>query len=170
MIRLLVFLGNPGKREEKTRHSVGFMLEKHLFPNLSHTYKFHSAYAEKGNIKIIMPLTYMNLSGIAVKEAARFYKLKGEEILVIHDDMELPFGSLQIQNGGPIRGHNGLRSIEKELNSPSFLRLRIGIGRPIHNDVSLYVSSPFTKEEEESLPSIFEESKILLDNLIQSTL
>ena len=147
MIKLLVFLGNPGKEYEKTRHNAGFLACSHLFPYASFSLKFHSAYAEDGGYKILKPMTYMNLSGTAVSEAASFYRLKADEIAVVHDDLELDPAEIRIQKGGGLQGHNGLRSIKERIGSADFYRIRIGIGRPKHGDVRLYVTSPFTKDE-----------------------
>ncbi len=155
MIRLTAFLGNPGKEYRDTRHNAGFLLADYLYPSASWQLKFHSAYTESGGMRIIKPMTMMNLSGTALSEAASFYKLKAEEILVVHDDLELPFGTAKLQRGGGLQGHNGLRSIKERLGSGDFMRLRIGIGRPRHGDVRLYVTSPFTKEEKEMLPMLF---------------
>lgn len=155
MIKLLVFLGNPGKEYEKTRHNAGFLACSHLFPDARFSVKFHSSYAEERGYKILKPVTYMNLSGIAVSEAASFYKLKADEIAVIHDDLELDKSVIKLQKGGGLQGHNGLRSIKERIGSADFYRIRIGIGRPKNGDVRLYVTSPFTKEEMTDLENAF---------------
>lgn len=155
MIKLLVFLGNPGKEYKETRHNAGFLLADKLYPHASWKMKFHSAYHEEDGKKILKPMTMMNLSGTAVSEAASFYKLKPEEILIIHDDLELPLGVAKLQKGGGLQGHNGLRNIKERLGSDSFYRLRIGIGRPVHGNVRLYVTSPFKKDEFITINSLF---------------
>ena len=155
MIRLFVFLGNPGKEYKTTRHNAGFLFSDYLYPDASWQVKFHSAFTEAEGKKILKPMTMMNLSGTAVSEAASFYKLKAEEILIIHDDLELPMGKARLQKGGGLQGHNGLRNIKARLGSDQFYRLRIGIGRPKHGDVRLYVTSPFTKDETITLTSLF---------------
>ena len=156
MSKLLVFLGNPGKDYEKTRHNTGFLLSDTLYPSLSWQSKFHSMYAQCNQYRIIKPLTYMNLSGTAVSECASFFKIKADDILVIHDDLELPLGKARMQKGGGLQGHNGLRNIKERLGSDGFWRLRIGIGRPKNNDVRLFVTSPFGKEEAISLSLVFD--------------
>ena len=148
MIKLLVFLGNPGKEYENTRHNAGFIFQEEIFPSLSFRVKFHSAYAYIDNMHILKPMTYMNNSGTAVSECTTFFKIKSEEVMVIHDDLELECGKIKFQLGGGLKGHNGLKSIKERLGSDKFWHLRIGIGRPIHNDVRVYVTSPFTKAEE----------------------
>ena len=144
MIRMAVFLGNAGKEYEKTRHNAGFMLCSFLYPDAVFSVKFHSAWTKEGSLVIIKPLTLMNRSGTAVSEAASFYKLKAEEILVVHDDLELELGKAVLQ-----------RSIKERLGSDSFFRLRIGIGRPVHGDSARYVLSPFAKDEIIKLEQLF---------------
>ena len=157
MIKLIVFLGNPGKEYEKTRHNAGFLLASYLYPSLSWQGKFHSLYGSDGGVKILKPLTFMNLSGTAVSECATFFRIKSDEILVVHDDLELPLGKVKSQKGGGLQGHNGLRNIKDRVGSADFRRLRIGIGRPVHGDVKLYVTSPFSKDEAILLDQAFTE-------------
>ena len=155
MIRMLAFLGNPGKEYAKTRHNAGFMLCDYLYPGITYQMKYHSQFAKEGNLFLLRPMTFMNISGTAVSEAASFYKLKADEIMIVHDDLELPLGDARIQKGGGLQGHNGLRNIKERLGTDGFYRLRIGIGRPAHGDVRLYVTSPFSKDEEISLSQLF---------------
>lgn len=155
MIKAFVFLGNPGKDYTNTRHNAGFLLADYLYPYARWSSKFHSLYAEEGGKKILKPLTYMNLSGTAVSECTSFFKLKADEVLIAHDDLELPFGEIRLQKGGGLQGHNGLRSIKERLGTDQFYRLRIGIGRPKHGDVRLFVTSPFTKDEQITLSQMF---------------
>ena len=164
MIRLIVFLGNPGKEYRETRHNAGFLFADELYPAASWKMKFHSSFTEDGQRKVIKPMTMMNLSGTAVSEAASFYKLKADEILVVHDDLELPLGKAKLQKGGGLQGHNGLRSIKERIGSDSFYRLRIGIGRPQHGDVRLYVTSPFKKDEAIILSSLFSKLRGIIAN------
>ena len=113
MKRLIVFLGNPGKEYENTRHNAGFLLCNELFPTLSWQSKFHSMYSETSEYRILKPLTYMNLSGTAVSECTSFFKIKCDDILIVHDDLELPLGKAKMQKGGGLQGHNGLRNIKE---------------------------------------------------------
>jgi PTH1 family peptidyl-tRNA hydrolase len=163
MIKLFVFLGNPGKDYTKTRHNAGFLLADDMFPYTRWSSKFHSLYAEENGKKLLKPLTYMNLSGTAVSECATFFKIKPEEIIVIHDDLELPLGEVRIQKGGGLQGHNGLRNIKERIGSDQFYRLRIGIGRPKFGDVRLFVTSPFSKEEEIHLSQVFTVARRMLN-------
>ena len=165
MIRMLVFLGNPGKDYTATRHNAGFMLCDYLYPDASYQMKFHSQFMKAGNAYVLKPMTFMNLSGTAVSEAASFYHLSPEEILVIHDDLELPLGKAKLQKGGGLQGHNGLRSIKERIGSDAFYRLRIGIGRPQHGDVRLYVTSPFKKDEMITLSALFTKLHAVMNTL-----
>lgn len=155
MIKLIAFLGNPGKEYEKTRHNAGFLLSDDIYAKVNWQSKFHSFFLQDGERKILKPITYMNLSGTSVSEAATFFKIKSDEILVVHDDMDLPVGEARLQKGGGTKGHNGLKNIRDRIGSSDFWRLRIGIGKPAHNDTKLYVTSPFTKNELITLSSLF---------------
>jgi PTH1 family peptidyl-tRNA hydrolase len=104
----------------------------------------------------------MNESGKSVRAALDFYNLEPTEILVIHDDLELPYGTLRLQAGGGLQGHNGLKSIKQHAGSDQFLRLRIGIGRPKHGSVASYVLERFTAEEEVSLPLVLDLASTML--------
>ena len=155
MIKCAVFLGNPGKEYEKTRHNAGFLLSDYLYGGNNWQSKFHAFYLTDGDLRILKPLTYMNLSGTSVSECASFFKLRSDEILVVHDDLELPLGEARLQKGGGTKGHNGVKSIRDRLGKEDFMRLRIGIGKPVHGDTALYVTSPFTKDEMITLTSLF---------------
>lgn len=141
---LLVFLGNPGQQYEDTRHNVGWMVADALGEELDvpiQRLKFKALThlcAVGGKKALLMkPLTYMNLSGEAVGEAARFYKLKPEQVLVVCDDIDLPPGKLRLRAKGSAGGHNGLKSVEQHLGAQSYLRLRLGVGAKPHPDYDL---------------------------------
>lgn len=162
MIQLYVFLGNHGRQYEKTRHNVAWQLlaDMACTRNLSWRRGFRGSWSElsspAGKVWLLMPETYMNLSGTAVAEMAKFYKILPEDILVVHDDLELAFGFFGFKTGGGLGGHNGLRSMRDSLGTSDFQRLRIGIGRPAHSDISGYVLSDFSRDEQEKLAcSIF---------------
>lgn len=114
------------------------------------------------HIYFLKPETYMNLSGESIIEVANFYKLKPENILVIHDELELSPGFVSFKWSGGLGGHNGLRSTKAVLNTPDFWRIRFGIGRPDHPDIASYVLSKFTSEEQEILMNVFSQSNLLL--------
>jgi PTH1 family peptidyl-tRNA hydrolase len=158
MVKLIVFLGNPGKMYGKTRHNAGWLLADQTYPTIGWQQKFHAETATAGTLRLLKPQTYMNESGISVRACCDFFQIKPEEVLVVHDDLELPFGTIRLQEGGGLQGHNGLRSIKTHLGSDGFLRLRIGIGRPPRGDIATYVLTPFTKEEEPVFPLILEKA------------
>ena len=132
MIQLAAFLGNPGRGYARNRHNAGRMLAEALpfYPSLSWQKKFKGLYASQENSHFLQPETYMNLSGESVFAAAQFYKIKLEEIIVVHDELELPLGTISLKFSGGLGGHNGLRSMNKCFGGADFWRLRIGIGRP----------------------------------------
>ncbi len=162
MVKLMAFLGNPTREYSLTRHNVGFQLADHLYATLPWSKKFHARVASNGGIFLLKPETYMNESGRSVRAAMDFYNLDIEGLLVVHDDLELPFGTLRLQQGGGLGGHKGLRSIVQHLSDDAFLRLRIGIGRPTHGSVSSWVLSRFSPIEEAQLPQLFSLSEALL--------
>ncbi len=155
MVKLMAFLGNPTSRYSATRHNVGFRLAAHCYPSLSWSSKFHGKLASSGGIFLLKPETYMNESGQSVRAAMDYYNLQPDELLVVHDDLELPFATLRLQQGGGLGGHKGLRSIVQHLGGDGFLRLRIGIGRPARGSVSSWVLSRFDPDEEALLPDLF---------------
>jgi len=132
MLQLAVFLGNPGKKYKNNRHNAAWMLAEALSFNSSLDWqnKFKGLYAAMDGLHFLKPQTYMNLSGESVQAAASFFKIKLEEIIVIHDEIELPFGTLSLKFSGGMGGHNGLRSMKAVFGSADFWRLRIGVGRP----------------------------------------
>jgi PTH1 family peptidyl-tRNA hydrolase len=141
---LLVGLGNPGAKYESTRHNMGFLavdklaeLERFKFSKLR--FKAWTAAAELGGQKVLVmkPQTYMNLSGEAVGQAARFYKIPPEHVLVISDDISLPIGKVRIRSGGSAGGHNGLKSIIAHLGSDQFPRIKVGVGMPDNADYDI---------------------------------
>jgi PTH1 family peptidyl-tRNA hydrolase len=132
--RLIVGLGNPGSEYEDDRHNVGFwfidQLARRLAAPLAPQGKFLGRVARCGDVWLLQPMTYMNLSGQAVAALARFYRIAAEETLVVHDDLDLPPGSIRLKQGGGNGGHNGLKDIQARLATPDFWRLRLGIGHP----------------------------------------
>lgn len=132
--RLIVGLGNPGSEYEATRHNVGFwfvdQLAEQLKTSLSPQAKFFGKAARVGETWLLEPTTFMNRSGQAVAALANFYKIPANEILVIHDELDLPPGGIRLKQGGGNGGHNGLKDIQAKLGTPDFWRLRLGIGHP----------------------------------------
>ncbi len=158
-MRIIVGLGNPGIRYHMSRHNIGFQVVDRLaeISHLSiHTKRFKSVYG-KGRIdsqQVILakPITYMNRSGEAVKKATDFFQLGVEDLVVVHDDMDLPFGTLRFKRRGGDGGHQGVRSIIELTGENNFLRLKVGIGRPPHGmDPAEYVLEAFDKMERADL-------------------
>ena len=120
------------------------------------------------HIYFLKPLTYMNLSGDSIIEAANFYKIKPENILVVHDELELAPGFVSLKWSGGLGGHNGLRSTKAVLNTPDFYRIRFGIGRPDHKDIASYVLSSFTADEKIILSQVFAQSAVMFTKALLS--
>jgi PTH1 family peptidyl-tRNA hydrolase len=170
MIELVAFLGNHGREYAGNRHNAGRMLSARLpfASSLAWQAKFKGLYASldrsritqaapadaPSRIHFLMPETYMNLSGDSVQAAAAFFKIPPERILVVHDELELPLGTASFKFSGGLGGHNGLRSMVSRFGTPDFWRLRLGIGRPGHTDISLWVLSDFTAQEREILDPV----------------
>lgn len=170
-LRLWVGLGNPGHEYALTRHNVGFWWLDKLAEqkHLSFTYKakFHGDIASWPEQNwLLKPTTYMNKSGIAVHSLAHFYQVPPQQILVIHDDLDLPVGTVRLKKSGGHGGHNGLRNIIQQLGSQDFMRLRIGIGHPGEKtQVYNYVLHSPSLSERDAIDQGIEESFKVLDLL-----
>ncbi len=171
-IALLALLGNPGRDYVHTRHNIGFMLAGNHpgIRSLVWREKFHGDYAtllaDGRKIHVLKPATFMNRSGISVAAATTFFKLDPSGVLVVHDELELPFGTIGFRFGGGLGGHNGLRSIAERVGTRDFARLRIGIGRPRGGTVSGYVLSQFNTDEKALLERILDGASELLDEAL----
>lgn len=151
MIRLIVGLGNPGPEYEATRHNAGFWwvdaAARQLGVHLAFDRAYHGQVARAsgsdcphGPVWLLQPMTYMNLSGKAVSPLARFFKIEPEQVLVVHDELDLLPGQMKLKQGGSAAGHNGLKDIQAQLGSANFWRLRLGIGHPgVRAEVANYV-------------------------------
>lgn len=157
---IIVGLGNPGKEYANTPHNVGFMAVNEIAKNNNIEFKLskkHNAMIGEGIISgeksyLIKPLTYMNLSGNAVRSFVEYYNIDLENVLIIYDDMDLPLGTIRIRKSGSSGGHRGMKSIIENLGTTNLKRIRIGIGHPeTKNEVIDYVLHQLTKKEEESL-------------------
>ncbi|MEI0608119.1 aminoacyl-tRNA hydrolase [Brachyspira pulli] len=162
MTKLIIGLGNPGEEYKNNRHNVGFILIDKIAQELSLNFdnnKKKSLYA-RGKSKdieyiLLKPQTFMNLSGESAIYVSKFFNVKLEDIIVIYDDMDIPFGSFKIKKGGSSGGHNGIKSLIAHLQSDNFTRVRIGIGRPsAGKKVNDYVLSNFSKKEREELDTV----------------
>lgn len=168
---LFVFLGNPGPQYRQTRHNCGWMVCDRLTRVLPQPdnwqSKFHGLFAKRQDAVLLKPQTFMNESGISVQEACRFFNITAGDVVVVHDDIELPFGEVRLQMGGGLGGHNGLRSVRQHLGTDAFRRLRIGVGRPpAVIQVSDYVLGRFSPSEESSLDRIMDEAAGKLKGLM----
>jgi PTH1 family peptidyl-tRNA hydrolase len=185
LLQLVVFLGNPGAEYENSRHNVGWMLAEALpfFSALNWQKKYKGLYANMDSARLpafatadmaekihfLEPQTYMNNSGESVQAVAAFYKIKLDAIIVVHDEIELPFGTVSLKFSGGLGGHNGLRSMKSCFGSADFWRLRIGIGRPDGRTpgkggnpessrqagIADWVLSDFTADETSALTPVF---------------
>ena len=154
---LVVGLGNPGKKYEQTRHNIGFLALDRLAYDVNAELiqeKFSGRYGQ-GNLPsghsltLLKPQTFMNLSGKSVAPCVKFFQLPLDRVIIIHDELEFPFGVVRVKVGGGHAGHNGLRSIIEQLGgAKEFLRVRVGIGRPKRGSVSDYVLSTFSSDEQ----------------------
>jgi PTH1 family peptidyl-tRNA hydrolase len=175
-MKLIIGLGNPGKEYEKTRHNIGFRVLDEMTEDFKFEKKFNAeikkeptfAKASAGKqIIFAKPQTFMNNSGIAVSAIAKFHKIKPENIIVIHDDMDLAFGKIKISFGSRSAGHNGVQSIIDSLGTNEFYRIRIGIGpRPEKIPADKYVLQKFSASEEKEMKKIFSEAIEKIEELI----
>ncbi len=178
-IRLIVGLGNPGTEHERDRHNAGFWLVDRIAGlrrvDLKNEGKFQARVARfataDGDAWLLQPQTYMNLSGAAVSALAGFYKITHDQVLVVHDDLDLPAGGVKLKLGGGHGGHNGLRDIAARLATTDFWRLRIGIGHPrdsarSEQDVADFVLQSPRKEEQALIDDVIDRSLALLDLML----
>src|SRR5512147_2473707 len=175
MIRLLVGLGNPGAEYEATRHNAGFWfidevarkLKVSLVPERSYFGLAARASTSGGPVWLLEPMTFMNLSGKSVAALARFFKIAPEEILVVHDELDLMPGQVKLKQGGSHAGHNGLKDIHAQLGTADYWRLRLGIGHPgVKAEVIDYVLRKPTKEQREAIEQAIAQSLQALDLLL----
>lgn len=174
MFKLVVGVGNPGTEYAQTKHNIAWLLmDSH--PRLRAAIwksKFKGLYCDldvRGEkVVFLKPQTFMNLSGESVQPLAAFYKIAPSEILVIHDELDIPFGQVHFKMGGGFAGHNGLKSIGGLLGTDQFGRMRVGIGRPVHGSVSDWVLSGFRGDEAIQLPLLLEKLHGPLDECVLS--
>ncbi len=154
---LLVGLGNPGARYARTRHNIGFMTVEDWAaghspagPSWTEKWKGHTTSVSISGSRcvVLKPQTYMNRSGASVVPAAQFHRVPPPQIVVVHDEIDFPLGRLAIKKGGGHGGHNGLRDIVAQLGSAEFMRIRLGVGRPVHGEVADYVLSDFSPDQQ----------------------
>ncbi|MEZ2720417.1 aminoacyl-tRNA hydrolase [Paenalcaligenes hominis] len=178
-IRLIIGLGNPGADYEKTRHNAGFWLADEYAKKMNASFsldKNMAAWVAKGRfdgqpIIIAKPTTFMNRSGQAAGALMRFYKLKPEQVLVLHDELDLLPGQAKLKKGGGHAGHNGLRDIQQVFSSPDYWRMRIGIGHPrslgLAQQVAAFVLSPPRAAEREAIEDVLWRADAILTPLLE---
>ncbi len=168
---LIIGLGNPGSSYEKTRHNVGFRAVRQFAKR--HGISLRRAgriSAEIGHgtiegtsVGLVLPLTYMNSSGQAVRECVKAFKVPLKQLMVVVDDVAFPVGAVRLKEGGSSGGHNGLKSIEEHLGTSEYPRLRLGVGSPEGQNLADYVLGKFEKAEEDLLPQVFDKAADVLD-------
>ena len=172
---LVAGLGNPGRQYEKTRHNIGFKVIDYLASHYKINLDSRHFNAEWGklslfdkNIFLIKPQTYMNRSGSTIKSFVEFYKIAPENILIIHDDIDLPFGDVRLKSKGGGAGHHGIESIMESLGTDHFKRIRCGIGRPLQleTEISDFVLSSFSSEEHQQLLTTFQKILNLFEKML----
>ena len=175
-ISLIAGLGNPGAEYAETRHNAGFRFLDELLKVSGHGLQTENLFSGRvarasiagRDIWLLAPNTFMNHSGDAVSQLARYYRIQVEEILVAHDELDLPVGAVRLKKAGGAGGHNGISDIIKKLGSPDFLRLRIGIGRPSHSDqVVSFVLKKAPKAEQELIDAAIHDALQYIDDIVR---
>ena len=173
-MKLIVGLGNPGKEYENTRHNIGFMVLDYFPGNNNWQEKFEALYHDEvingEKVLFIKPLTYMNLSGNSVIKFANYFNISTDDILVIHDDLDLSVGKYRLKYKSSCGGHNGMRSIIDNLGTESVPRLKIGISRENNSNVKDYVLGKFSKEEMKLLTDNFLIYKNIIEEYIKTNI
>lgn len=177
---LIVGLGNPGPRYELTRHNVGQLVVDELAGRRGESFRAHKANARvaetwlrPGGAKLVLakPNTFMNVSGGPVAGLARFYGVPPEHVVIVHDELDIPFDTIKLKAGGGHGGHNGVRDVAKALDSNAFARVRVGIGRPTgRQDPADWVLDPFGASERKNLPILLGDAADAVEQLVDEGL
>jgi peptidyl-tRNA hydrolase, PTH1 family len=164
---LVVGLGNPGSKYQNHRHNVGFMVverlaERHGREPFREKFQgqFAKAALDSHEFGLLKPQTFMNLSGQSAQKAMAFFKVELAQLIVVHDELDLPFGTVRVKMSGGAAGHNGIKSIVQCCGGPDFVRIRVGIGRPRSATGANYVLSDFSREECLDLPTVVESASL----------
>lgn len=171
-LRMIVGLGNPGAEYSETRHNAGFWfcerLARELSAPLSHEGRFHgiAGNSRSAGVWVLLPQTFMNRSGLSVRALAQFFKIEPREILVVHDELDIPPGQLRLKFGGGSGGHNGLKDVTSHLGTPDYWRLRVGIGHPgDRNEVVNFVLKAPRREEQEAIDAALDRALLAWPDL-----
>jgi PTH1 family peptidyl-tRNA hydrolase len=174
---MVVGLGNPGKRYAPTRHNIGFRIVDLLAEQAGkgswrkeHQAETRRIQLEDQSVLVAKPQTFMNDSGRAVKPLSAHYMIAPDRLLIVNDDLDLPFGRLRLRARGSAGGHNGLRSVTATLGTQEYARLRAGIGRPTSGEVLDWVLTPFTPAEESELPLVCETAATIIQAILRDGL
>ncbi len=167
-MKLVVGLGNPGRKYKTTKHNIGFMCLDYFVKKNKLKFKnekrFNGEALKIGNLLLLKPHTFMNKSGQSIRKAMNFYDIPVEDILIIHDDVDLPFGKTRLREKGGSGGHNGIKSIISDIKTKDFKRLRIGIDKNPLYDTSDYVLSSLSKEEKSLLGPILNQVSLIISD------
>jgi len=173
---IVVGLGNPGPKYAKNRHNVGFMVADELASRMSGSFSSHKSNAaicegrfgmDAAKVVLAKPNTFMNRSGSPVVNLAKYFGVPAEHVIVVHDELDLPFDTLKLKLGGGHGGHNGLRDISSALSTPEYARVRVGIGRPPgRQDPANYVLSNFDATEQQALPMLISDAADAVEAIV----
>jgi PTH1 family peptidyl-tRNA hydrolase len=171
-------LGNPGREYEMTRHNIGFIIVQALAIEFNWSFKDEgqfNAKVAKGKVEgcavhLVLPMTYMNLSGTAIRRYLDYYGIAHQQLVVVTDDVALPFGQLRLRLQGSAGGHNGLKSVEAHLGANDYPRLRVGVGHPGEQVLAEYVLETFNQSELKELPNVISRGSNILKRLLKESL
>ena len=173
LMKIIAGLGNPGQKYDKTKHNTGFMTMDHYLDEKGLSLdkdKFEGLWTKQKingeDVILLEPQTYMNESGRSVSQVANFFKVDPEDILIIQDDMDMPIGKIRIRANGKSGGHNGIKSIIRDLGTEKFNRLKIGIRHPKNATVVSWVLTPFNDEQQKLMDDAFDTSVKIIDDFI----
>ena len=173
LMKIIAGLGNPGQKYDKTKHNTGFMTMDHYLDEKGLSLdkdKFEGLWTKQKingeDVILLEPQTYMNESGRSVSQVANFFKVDPEDILIIQDDMDMPIGKIRIRANGKSGGHNGIKSIIRDLGTEKFNRLKIGIRHPKNATVVSWVLTPFNDEQQKLMGDAFDTSVKIIDDFI----
>lgn len=173
LMKIIAGLGNPGQKYDKTKHNTGFMTMDHYLDEKGLSLdkdKFEGFWTKQKingeDVILLEPQTYMNESGRSVSQVANFFKVDPEDILIIQDDMDMPIGKIRIRANGKSGGHNGIKSIIRDLGTEKFNRLKIGIRHPKNATVVSWVLTPFNDEQQKLMDDAFDTSVKIIDDFI----
>lgn len=173
LMKVIAGLGNPGQKYDKTKHNTGFMTMDHYLDEKGLSLdkdKFEGLWTKQKingeDVILLEPQTYMNESGRSVSQVANFFKVDPEDILIIQDDMDMPIGKIRIRANGKSGGHNGIKSIIRDLGTEKFNRLKIGIRHPKNATVVSWVLTPFNDEQQKLMDDAFDTSVKIIDDFI----